>query len=248
MLFGFFASCLVICIACVSSKHTRMADVLQVSTKGYFMPDDSFRVYAKGAYRVLESQYIFDSSRIQLDTNGNVAKTEFIGRSTRTRFFVYHKDSLFGYQFYRWRDGPNPERVRVDSMFYSVRVHFDYKLDSIGLLRPDSSFWNKNKTERRDIYISRAIANLPTVRRALTYSTELTHLDESFSRKLDSARQMKLFRVEIRYDSTFDGSGKLVYYPEYLDHQIKIVKIPDSHIDEFINNYRKITSRASNLQ
>jgi hypothetical protein len=232
-------------MACVGDKRLRKANAVQVSTKGYFMPDDSFRVYKKGEYRVLESHYIFDSTRIQLDSNGNVANTEFIGRSTRQRFFVYHKDSLFGYQFYRWHDGPNPERLLVDSVFYSVRVHFDYKLDSIGLMQPDSSFWNKEKTERKDVYISRATAHLPTVWWALSYSTKLRLLEESFSRKLDSARQMKLFRVEIKYDSTLDDSGRIVYYPAYLDHQIKIVRTSDSLINEFIDKYKKIISPAS---
>lgn len=242
-LFSFFAGTLILCCACAGSKVKKNAEVIEVRSTGYDMPDDFYRVYYAGNYRILESHYIFDSSRALFDTLGHIAKKEFIQRTIRTRFLVFHKDSTHGYRFDRFR-AAGPERISVDSAFKLVRVQFNSTLDSLGYTIPDSVSWSTKKTERKDIYITRATANVPTVWRALSYSTEMRHIAESFSKNLDSARQMKLFSVEIRYDSTFDSNGKLVYYPTYLDHRIQKVLIPDSvDINSYIQKYKQVITK-----
>lgn len=224
--------------------NTAATKVVEVRVSGYWMPDDFFRVYHVGEYKVLESHYLFDSTRKTLNESGNLAKSETLEKSIRTRFMVFHKDSSFGYRFNPNFSNAMEGRIAVDSAFSLVRTKFDYRLDSLGYTKPDSSTWNADKTERRDIYITKATGDLPTVWRALSYSSKLINAGETFSKNLDSVNKMKLCRIEIKYDSAIGPNGKMVPYPTYLDHEIKIITPPYSvDVQVYIKLYRMLADK-----
>ena len=131
--------------------------------------------------------YTFDSS----------VNNESVFTESRNYYFVFHKDSLSGYIYYPYFHTHFSEnRLPVDSMldFHTFRNN---KFDSLQFFQPVSSF-SERDSDSIDVY-----RNVwPHDPREdftiyLYYSKKFNWVKESFARKLDSKKKMKLTTIKV---------------------------------------------------
>jgi hypothetical protein len=122
----------------------------------------------------------------------------------RYEYFVFNKDSSFGIRFNNHPDsfrGPN-DRIQVDS---AISGHNDYMpvFDDEKNRQPDSSYWyDQNKLvnvyewKKRDQY-------LEDLSYDYWYSNEFKDVSEMYSKKFDTAKGLKLFKIVVRMHGAY---------------------------------------------
>lgn len=79
-------------------------EAIEVHSLNTFMGDTYYRVYHSGPFVLYQSQYFFSSSVQQLRFNQDEtelhAEADSIVDEVRFKYTVFHKDSVFGYEFY----------------------------------------------------------------------------------------------------------------------------------------------------
>jgi hypothetical protein len=113
----------------------------------------------------------------------------------RSRFFVFHKDSLYGYIYYLNSPHELPiGRLRVDSTLKSNIQTSMY--DSLLNVKPDSSYFDAEGNLLK-VYNRLASKEDPeNFSLYLYYSKKYLGVKEAFS-KMDNVKNMKLFRLRL---------------------------------------------------
>ncbi len=132
-------------------------------------------------------EYRFDSL-----VNGKLLLQEW-----RQIFFVFHKDSVFGYSYYLPPESTAVEgRISVDTML-KRNAYEPFKFDSSLYLKPDSIYFDDEKN-LVNVYNSPVTEDYPerfTI--YLYYSKKLKCIAETLSKNKDTVNGMKLFKVRI---------------------------------------------------
>jgi hypothetical protein len=113
----------------------------------------------------------------------------------RNFFFIFHKDSSFGYSYYTDRpDRKSVARENVDSVLNEGRFRTD-GYDTLLIRKADSSFINADG----DLVKIYKYPSSPTYPENSTfyayYTKRLAKIPESLSKKLDNIQYKKLFRI-----------------------------------------------------
>jgi len=170
--------------------------------------------------------YDFDSS-----INGESVLTE-----RRHYFFVFHKDSLYGYTYY-----PNRPhlmaygRLRVNSLLEKNSLESN-NFDTLLSIKPDSSYYEADGNLVK-------IYN-PPIRKGdftdytlyLYYTKTLNGIKETFSKKMDNIKDMKLFRIRILPKKAY----KNVFPKKEILYEMKEAPVENQQeVLAYFNKYRK---------
>jgi hypothetical protein len=159
----------------------------------------SYKVFYYKKLVLYESSYEFDS----------IFNGDLIYKERRASFFVYHTDSLFGYCYRDKGMGNKEERVQVDSMKKNISLESS-KLDTLGQIIPDSSLFTDKSNIRTEIYkLNKGVDSLQHCIIYLTFNKGVRGITESFSRKLDSIKQMKLVHVRFCFEKMYSQLYKM---------------------------------------
>jgi hypothetical protein len=157
--------------------------------------------------------YTFQETFTTLDTNWNIIDEKILDPETRYTPFVYKKDHVWGLKF----DSLTSKHSRIFPVD-SLLKEKTFKEGLFAITENDSLVYSG--TDENNIFLEKYI---PRIKYDLSYSdtsffyysSELNHIDYSFSKKLDSTKKMKLFRVRHFYKQAPKGA-----YPVDLpDHE-----------------------------
>lgn len=201
-------------------------------------------VFYTGPYIVYQSQYQFDSSiHYPKPDSGLLAATDFLVLKSelRNRFFVFHLDSSYGFNYDPYRSNETG-RCEVQSTLKMIQA--SYGLDSLLNKRPDTVKWNASGTELREVYYQKASRDTPAVKLCLYFSKGLNELKESFSPIFDSARKMKLYKIEIVVEKSFEQK-KAKSWPaiSFISEMREIMVDDPSQILFYIDKYKKYSNQ-----
>jgi hypothetical protein len=158
----------------------------------------------------------------------------------RRDFFVFCKDSLYGYIFDPHKPN-NAKRSKVDSIVKTIAGLNNFEL--ILTLTPDTIIWNNDKTQCKEVYISPKTEDRPSSRLSLSLSSKMNHLKYSFNQKIDSAKQMKLYKTELVFDEFFDKTNKIFWPSSYSVTEMRQATPPNlKEILDYFGRYNKISN------
>ncbi len=201
-----------------------------------FTPDSNFEIrntydvfYCKDII-IYKFNYRFDSL-----FNGNLVFQEW-----RSNYFVFHKDSLFGHNYYLKPDlALKNARLSVDSMLKKNSFE-SLKFDTLLTLKPDSSYFDtegnllkifnnpppNSSQEKYDLYFY--------------YTKKLKGVKETFSRKMDNVNNMKLFKIRIVAKGAYYEEYKtIIPEREYLYEMEEIRVENEKEIMSYFNRYKE---------
>jgi hypothetical protein len=200
-----------------------------------------YRIFYIGPFVVYQSEYEFDSSinGVKFDSTGNMDSTvtEYECSEKRNWFYVFHQDSSYGFTYDAHRKDQNNLRLTVDSILKSIKGTNSFE----GLLSktPDTTTWNVQKTELREVYVQKATRDTPEVRLSLFYSGSLNNLKASLNTKLDSARKMKFYKFEYLIKSFYSEKDQQVSPEMKFSTEMKEITVNNpEEIMQYINRYK----------
>ena len=161
-------------------------------------------------------------------------------QEVRNKFFVFQKDSLFGYTYYPAPNHPlGTDRLLVEPALQTNSFR-DNKLDSLLNFKVDSSYFDtqNNLVKIYNLPASKDYGEKFTV--YLYYTKELKDIPETFSEKMDNVKDMKLFKARIVGHGMYYDPDK-VYFPER-ESSNEIKEVPIENREEIIgyfNRYKK---------
>jgi hypothetical protein len=121
-------------------------------------------------------------------------------------YFVFQKDSSFGFHFDPKKGSMMGGRRSVDTSF--ARIKGTNKFDSFAVLKADTITWSADKNELREVYLLKMPAGMPAGYLVMYYSKRFNHVKESFNLKVDSIRRMKFYKHEVFFNSFYDERTK----------------------------------------
>jgi hypothetical protein len=146
---------------------------------------------------------------VDFETNNKIMDSE--------PYFIYKKNDKFGAFFTSIKDIKNGEELPIDS-FLTKKALRSKDFD----IPPDSIFKLEKTIIKKDFTIEKFIPlkkNNETIFDSIIYyySKRFNQIGYSFSGKLDSLKQMKLFKIRLIYNEYFSPSYKtIISKREYL--------------------------------
>lgn len=172
---------------------------------------DSLEIYYYNKQFLIQIPYIYS-----LENSKEILKKE-----TRFNYFFYLKDSDSGFYFDSHK-GVQPKKLPVDSFMITKtfkNINF-YDQNNDSLLLTIKSLTNETLLEK---YVPKKKFDQSypdTI--YLYYSKKFNNIDlYSFSKTLDSSRKMKLFKVEMKYNSQFYEGYKFKFPQREFFFQLK---------------------------
>lgn len=154
--------------------------------------------------------------------------------------FVSHKDSTYGYKYFV---KPNPpvninQRVNKDSLLIINKFESNI-YDTLINFKPDSVYSNKNQIIR--VYKNPPSPNpVPMVEKFdlyFYYTKDLKDISETFSRKMDNVKGMKLNKILVKVSGGFYKEYNITFPPRELVQEMKEITIENK--DEIMNYFSK---------
>jgi len=248
-------SILIVCLVCFSyygitacglQKKEVNIEAVEVRSISPSMGETFYRVYYSGDLVMYQSQYLKDSfiTETTFDSSKNMYSNNLTLHSEewKDRFFVFHKDSSYGYNYDFYRNKENNQRLPVDSVVRFIKG--TNKFEDVIKRKPDSVFWNANKSERKEVYLFPAKGDDPNIRLILSYSKNLNNVKESISSVVDSVKKMKLYKTETILDQFYSEKDKMTIPSLRFTTELKQIAVdkPDSVLI-YLNRYRKSIGR-----
>lgn len=214
---------------------------IKVEESNPFFGESFYRIFHVGPLVVYQSQYQFDSSetRLKFDSAGNQlsAVTENKRSEMRSQFFVFHRDSSYGLNYDPHRINESNRRLRVDSAL--LRIKGTNSFENSLTKKPDTTSWNAQRTELKEVYVQKATKDTPEVRLSLYYSNGLNSLKESLNPILDSAKKMKLYKVEYVIEEFYSEKEGRLWPPLKLSTEMKEIEVTvPEEILHYIDRYK----------
>ena len=150
------------------------------------------------------------------------------------KYFVYHKDSTYGY-------GYNPasiydikrRQVSEESVGYGINIP-----DTFFRIKADSTIWNHDKTDLKMVHIMPAKGEMPSGKVAL-YFTKNLNIRHSLAPKIDEQMKMKFYRIQYLVDEFFDKkSNTLVPAQTVMDIELREFKAVDNKVMKYFERYK----------
>ena len=215
-----FCLTLIINSFCQSSTTQNNLKAVQLLTESYFGKDTTF-IYSLGDLFIYEKSVltydytgsgnnqvisIHDSvdaitgDTITLETVAtSISEDEPHTITKRSQYFVHHKDSSYGFNY----DTSNIfdiKRVPIDKgrgfTFFSPE-------DRFVSITPDSTIWNIDSSEIKQVYIEPAKKDTPAFTLVFFFRKNLD-LPLTISDVLSKDRKMTLYKMQVKFDEFFD--------------------------------------------
>jgi len=192
--------------------------------------DIYYTVYYYKDFVMYKINYEFDS----------LFNFETVLQEMRYFYFVSHKDSTYGYKYFV---KPNPpvninQRVNKDSLLKTYK--FESNLyDTLINFKPDSIYDNKNQIIK--VYKNPPSPNpAPMVEKFdlyFYYTKDLKDIPETFSRKMDNVKGMKLNKILVKVSGGYYKEYNMTFPPRDLLQEMKQIIIENK--EEIMNYFRK---------
>lgn len=195
--------------------------------------ENYYTVYYYKDLVMYKLNYTFDS----------LSNDEPVLHEMRFFFLVFHKDSSYGYKYFIT---PNPpvnvnQRVNRDSLL--TKNKFESNIyDTLINFKPDSIYNNKDE-------IIRVYKNPPSSNSApqpekndlyFYYTKKLKDVPETFSRKMDNIKGMKLSKILIKVSGGYYKEFNMSFPPRELLQEMKEVTIENKdEIMTYFRNYQE---------
>lgn len=132
-------------------------------------------------------------------------------------YFVHHMDSAYGY-YYNPRAIFNIKRITVKQGRGFV---FMTNEDTFLTMKPDSSIWNSDHSELKQVYIQPARKDTPLIKIIFSFKKNMP-LSMTISDKLSQDRKMTFYRMEILFGEYFDQtSNQLIPAQTVMDFALR---------------------------
>jgi len=198
--------------------------------------DNLLKIYYWKDLVMFEYPYRYDST-----LNGKVLLSE-----NRKAFFVFQRDSSYGYHYddAPYHTMPDNERLSVDSV---REKHNNSNYDVVLNWKPDSVIFDSaNKILREVYYYPEKRSDSVYFTYTLYYSTELSDIKETLSKKLDSSRNCKLFRVFITNNDDSALLKRLNQPKIVVNEQMERNKEIDEKVDFYFKKYEATINKKNN--
>ena len=202
--------CLITSLLCLMvGAAQKPQDKLKVITVNTLMPiveRDGSILQIKSSYSVAHYN---DIMCFQYFINfDSIVNGQLMVQEKRPAFFIFHKDSLFGCNYYPYFRPEN--RSRKDSMLKTIRLGME-RFDGLLELRPDSQYLNLDSTIT-EVYIEDRETNpIYNFRVYLTFNSRFNDVQESLSFRFDSDRKIKLTTIRIKFDKAYSDEFKITF-------------------------------------
>ena len=179
---------------------------------------------SKVLYRLSESR--------NLETDKKIAGTE--------AWFIYHEKAKHGFLFNSISDSSRGLKLLVDSFLNNrayASANFDIPSDSLLIKAQDNEvkFVEKYYTKEHNENYPDSIYYY--------FTNELKNIDYTFSRKLESLKNMKLYKVRLLYNETFSPSYKaMIPKREFLFEIREEVIVNSREIIDFFERVKQLNS------
>ena len=156
---------------------------IQVRDSGFMMGLNFYNVFYVDNYIVYQSQIHFSSSKgiatTNPVTNEIVYEDSLIAEGWKSRYFVFHRDSSYGYQY-----GPDRLYITPRLAVADIKrtVAGSNSFENILSQKPDSVLRSMDSSEMSEVYLYPEKPDTPAVRVVFSYSTKLNHLKHSLNR------------------------------------------------------------------
>jgi len=215
---------------------------IEIQDSNSFFGVSFYRIYHVGPIVVFQSQYQFDSSFQggNFDTAGNSvsSKREYEFSEERTRYFVFHHDSSYGYSYDPHHVNEANRRMLVDSVLHTIKNANSF--EKLLAIKPDTTTWNPSKTERKDVYVQKPIKDTPGVHISLYYTSNTTFLNESINPIMDSSRKMKLYKFEYWIQEFYSEKDKRLWPAAKMKTEMREITVTNSEeLLHYIDRYKQ---------
>jgi len=235
----FFISGIVCFTNASKAQGTDNIKAIEVQILGFPMGDDFYRVYYSGDFIIYKGTYHHTSSFIEFDSTGRQRKQTELVNEKRTRYFIFHKDSAYGYSYTPSDSLWTNRRGKVDSVL-KLWIMGQGKLDTLLNLKPDSVIWNQNKTDLKEVYVFPATADCPSFRWIVCYNSTMNDIPETFSVKMDNSKKMKLYKVETASEKFYQSPDKSTWYPLHIINEMHRIDVDHpEEIKSYVDLYKK---------
>lgn len=179
-----------ICLFASVQAGAQTVQAIEVQDSSFFMGSSFYRVFYIDDYVVYQSRIQYSSSkmiaRIDPATKETVYEDSLISTEWKNRYFVFHRDSSFGYQY-----GPDKLYITPRLAVNDIRktVAGSNTFEALKAQKPDSVVRNYDSSETTEVYLSPAKPDTPAVRVVFHYSTKLNRLKYSLNPILDSGKK-----------------------------------------------------------
>jgi hypothetical protein len=231
-----------------SSADTAKQEIraIEVRNEGQIFDGHFYRIFYAGPHIIYQSQYQFDSShnRGVFDDSGNMVSSIVIKEWTemRNKFFVFHRDSSYGYSFEPYNTGKEDQRLPVDTALLSIAGSF--RSEWFFRAKPDTATWNADRTELREVYMQAAGKDTPAVHISLYYTNRLDHLPGSLYPALDSARKIRLYKYEYLISDFYSEQQQKFFPAMKFSTEMKEYVVTDpAAILHYVERYKKSIGR-----
>ena len=213
---------------------------IEVTENNTFFGNSFYRVFYIGPYIIYQNNYRFDSTaqKFKLDSADNWIQDSIdqTWSGNRNCFFVFHRDSSFGFLFDPHRIKEDNRRMKVDTALKTIRGGNNF--ENLLELYPDSTSWNADRSELKELFIQRA-ADTPTVRLSFYYSKNLNYIQESLNPMMDKARKMKLYRIEFLIEEFHSIKTGRTWPPTKMITEMKEIGVPDAtEAIQYVERYK----------
>jgi hypothetical protein len=189
----------------------------------------SYNVYYYKDLIMYENTYKFDS------TESGVA----ILNEDRKRYFLFHKDSLFGRLYYP--DDPHSLPTGRRSIYDTL---YPYRLegltyDSFASVKPDSLYKDVNGNLVKVFLGKDTTAASEKYSMKFYYCKELVNIKESLSRKMDNVDGQKLFRIITHMNGDYYDMVKMTFPPRTLVLEMKKLIPANPDVIRYFHDYER---------
>ena len=191
---------------------------------------NSYDVFYCGNLIMYKLSYAFDSS---------VNKKSLLNER-RNSFFVFQKDSLYGYFYY-----PKPTRhmqegrVAVDSAL-KTKSFESVRFDTLHNLKPESSEYDADRNLVK-LYNPSPQKEYPEkFSLYFFYSSKLNGIKETFSKKMDNVENMKLFKIKIIAHGFYYEQYKMAFPKREILYEMREFQPKNSEeLMKYFDKYKK---------
>lgn len=190
----------------------------------------TYNIYYYNELLMYKFNYRFDS----------IINGQSVLQETRSFYFASHKDSAYGYKYMVKLDKTNTDNVRYkkDSLlkFYSFESNI---YDTLINFKPDSIY--KQQGEIVKVYKDPPSADSAYQSEKFDlyfyYAKKLKDIPETFSRKMDNEKGMKLIKILVKASGGFYKEFNTTFQPR--EHLLEMREIPIENKDEIMHYLRR---------
>lgn len=196
--------------------------------------DNEYTVYYYGDLRMYKHYYYNDS----LIKNGGVIRRKAICH------FVFHKDSLYGFNHDPYHPFKEVEYLRVDSLLSIIKLG-TFGLERFVTSKPDSVLIDKEGI-RKEVFYTKGTKEDPGDYITYFYfSAKMNDIKESFWPALDSSRKMKYFKNYVISFPYYDIKYKMNFPRREGYYEMKRVKVDnEKELLRYFNGYLEKSRRV----